>query len=195
MSTKPTFSVTGRTESGKGVARKLRAAGQLPAVCYGMNSETISVVADPDALYKLLTGPRRRNIVFRLEIEGGSSFDYVMVKEYQIDPIKRDLVHADFVVVDPNKKVKVTVPVETTGRSRGEREGGKLRAVRPQVELMARPDDIPEKLTHDISDLGLGAVFLASDLALPEGVEPGYKADFAVYQIAVPRGAAAKGKG
>jgi large subunit ribosomal protein L25 len=85
--------------------------------------------------------------------------------------------------------------VETTGRSRGEREGGKLRAVRPQVELMARPDDIPEKLTHDISDLGLGAVFLASELELPEGVEPGYKADFAVYQIAVPRGAAAKGKG
>lgn len=192
MSTKPTFRVERRTESGKGVARKLRAAGQLPTVVYGQSSETISLVADPDALFKLLTGPRRRNIVFKLEIEGGPTYDYVMVQEYQIDPIKRDLVHADFVVVDPNKPVKITIPVETVGRSKGEREGGKLRAVRPQIEVSARPDDIPEKLVHDVANLGLGAALLASQLTLPEGVEPAYKADFAVYQVAVPRVAKAK---
>ncbi len=194
MSTRPTFTVELRTDAGKGVARKLRAAGKLPAVCYGMGSGTTSVTADPDALFKLITGPRRRNIVFRLEIKGGATHEYVMVREYQIDPVKRDLVHVDFAVVDPNTKVKVQIPVDAVGRSRGEREGGKLRSVRPQIDLMARPDDIPERIVYDINDLGLGAALLASEIPLPEGCEPGWKADYAVYQIAIPRAAKA-GKG
>lgn len=188
MSDKPTFSVEARDASGKGVARKLRAAGMIPGTCYGLSGEAVSITADPENLYKLLTGPRRTNVVFKLAIDNGQSFEHVMVREYQVDPIRRDLLHADFVVVDPEKKVRVTVPVESTGRSKGERAGGKLRSVRPHVEISARPDDIPEKIVYDVTDLGVGESVLASQLTMPEGVEPAYKMNFAVYQIAVPRG-------
>lgn len=188
MSEKPIFSVETRDSSGKGVARKLRAAGLIPGTCYGLTGEAISVVANPEELFKLLTGTRRTNIVFRLAVEGGETFDHVMVREYQVDPIRRNLLHADFVVVDPNTKVKVTVPVVHSGRSKGERAGGRLRQVRPHIEISARPDDIPERIVFDVSNMELGESVLASQLTMPEGVDPAYKMDFAVLQITAPRG-------
>lgn len=188
MSDKPTFQVTQRADSGKGVARKLRAAGKIPGVCYG-NGENHTVTADPDELYKMLTGPFRTNLVFALAIDDGPTFDYVMVRDYQVDPVRRDLLHADFVVVDPETPVKVTVPVETTGRARGVREGGRLRAVRPEVEITACPGNIPVKLVHDVTPLGLGEAFRASEIELPEGVEFAFKQDYAVFQVNAPRGA------
>lgn len=192
MYEKPTFNVTGRDSSGKGVARKLRAAGLIPGTCYGLDGAAFSVTANPEDLFKLLTGPRRTNIVFSLAVEGGSTFEHVMVREYQVDPVRRDLLHADFVVVDPEVKVKVTVPIEAHGRSKGEREGGKLRIVRPHVEVSARPMDIPEKILYDVSDLGLSQSVLASALTLPEGVDPAYKMDFALLQVGVSRVKAAE---
>lgn len=188
MSEKPTFSVATRDDSGKGVARKLRAAGKIPAVVYGAN-DAIALTADPKELYELLTGPFRTNVIFRLAIEGGESHEYVMVREYQVDPVRRDLLHADFLVVDPATPLKVTVPVETTGRAKGVREGGKLRAVRPEVTISARPDDIPVSIVHDVTEVGLTEVVLASQLTLPDGVAPAYKRDYSVFQVAILRGA------
>lgn len=190
---RPTFRVEQRTESGKGVARKLRAAGRIPGTCYGAGAEAVSVVADPEVLYKLLTTERRTNMVFRLEIEGGAAYDHVMVREYQIDPIRQALVHADFVVLDPQKRIGVTVPVTTSGRPRGVREGGRLQMIRAEVPVTCRPDDIPVAVDYDVTDLGLGESLLASQLNLPSGVEPAYKVDYAVAQISVPRGARGKG--
>lgn len=189
MSANPTFTVQKRDDSGKGVARKLRQAGLIPGVCYGHNAESQGVTADPSELYKLLTGPRRTNIVFRLEIEGDKSYDTVMVRDYQIDPIRQELLHADFVVVNPAAPVHVTIPVETHGRAAGVRAGGRLQMVRAEVPVSTSPDAIPEKIEHDVTKLGLGETVLASDLKLPAGVEPAYKVDFAVARIAVPRGA------
>lgn len=191
---RPTFVVETRTGSGKGVARKLRAAGRIPAICYGAGAEAVSVTADPDLLYKLLTTKRRTNIVFKLQIEGGKSFNHVMVRDYQIDPIRQILEHADFVVLDPEKRVSVTVPVSTPGRPRGVREGGRLQMIRAEVPVTCRPDDIPVEVEYDVTDLGLGESLLASQLNLPEGVEPNYKVDYAVAQISVPRGARGKGE-
>lgn len=190
---RPTFVVESRTESGKGVARKLRAAGRIPAVCYGAGAESVAVTADPDELYKLLTTKRRTNMVFKLKIEGGNSYDHVMVRDYQIDPIRQILEHADFVVLDPSKSITVTIPVTTSGRPRGVREGGRLQMVRAEVPVTCRPDDIPVELDHDVTDLGLGESLLASQLNLPSGVSPAYKVDYAVAQVNVPRGARAKG--
>lgn len=193
MSAKPTFTVQPRTDSGKGVARKLRQNGLIPGVCYGHNAESTGVTADPAELYKLLTGERRTNLVFRLEIEGGATYEDVMVRDYQIDPIRQELVHADFVVVDPNLPVMVTVPIVTTGRPKGVRAGGKLQHVRAEVPVTARPADIPVNVEHDVTPLNLEETLLASQLELPEGVEPAYKVDYAVARIAVPRGTKKKG--
>lgn len=195
MAALPTFTVQRRADSGKGVARKLRQNGMIPAVCYGHNAPSTGITADPAELYKLLTGPRRTNVVFRLEIEGDSSYDAVMVRDYQIDPIRQELVHADFVVVDPDAPVTVTIPVETTGRPRGVREGGRLQMVRAEIPVTTRPDAIPDKIVHDVTSLGLGGNVLASQLQLPAGVEPAYTVDFAVARIAIPRGTTIKADG
>lgn len=192
MSAKPTFPVQLRADSGKGVARKLRQNGKIPAACYGHDAKPVGVTADPLELYKLLTGARRTNIVFRLEIEGGATYEDVMVRDYQVDPIRQELLHADFVVVDPKTPVNVTVPVTTNGRPRGVREGGRLQMVRAEVPISSRPADIPVEVGHDVTGLGLGETLLASDLQLPSGVEPAYKVDYAVARIAVPRGSKTK---
>jgi large subunit ribosomal protein L25 len=192
MSAKPTFPVQLRADSGKGVARKLRQNGKIPAACYGHGAQPVGVTADPLELYKLLTGARRTNIVFRLEIEGGATHEDVMVRDYQIDPIRQELLHADFVVVDPQAPVMVTVPVTTSGRPRGVREGGRLQMVRAEVPITSRPADIPVVVTYDVTNLGLGETLLASNLELPSGVSPAYKVDYAVARIAVPRGAKSK---
>lgn len=192
MSAKPTFIVQRRGDSGKGVARKLRQNDLIPGVCYGHNAESVGVTADPAELYKLLTGPRRTNLVFRLEIDGEKAFEDVMVRDYQIDPIRQQLVHADFLVVDPEEPVTVTVPVLTEGRPKGVREGGRLQMVRAEVPIQARPSDIPVEVVYDVTELGLGETLLASQLNLPQGCVPAYKVDYAVARIAVPRGAKSK---
>lgn len=184
-----TYNVSPRTTSGKGVARKLRAQGLIPSVCYGVGTEPVPVVADPDTLFKLLTGAYRTNIVFKLAIESGATFDTVMVRDYQLDPVRRDLLHADFVVLDPNKKVKVTIPVETSGKPVGVAKGGKLSMIRSDVPVWARPADIPEKVVVDVSGLDLEEAVLATQLELPEGVDPAYKMNYALYRVVTPRGA------
>ncbi len=184
---RPTFKVQRREQSGKGIARKLRANGLIPGVCYGTNVDSVAVTADPKELYKLLTTRRSTNIVFELDIEGGDSHEHVMVRDYQIDPVRRELRHADFVVVDPEKPLRIAVPVETSGKPKGEQEGGRLQMLRDEIPLWCRPAQIPVAIEHEVSDMGIGDSLLASELELPEGTEPAYKVDFAVATVILPR--------
>lgn len=184
---RPTFTVQKRTESGKGPARRLRAEGMIPGVCYGTNTDSVSVTADPKELYKLLTTRRSTNIVFQLDIEGGDSHDHVMVRDYQIDPVRRELRHADFVVVNPDELMKLTIPVETHGKPVGEKEGGRLQMLRGEIPVWVRPSHIPVAIDHEVSEMGIGDSLLASELELPEGTEPAYKIDFAVATVILPR--------
>ena len=189
MSDKVTFNVQKREGTGKGVSRKLRAAGMIPGVCYGNANDSFAVSADPKVLYKLLTGPARTNIVFALAVEGGETFNHVMVREYQVDPVRRTLVHADFVVVDPAKALTVTVPVVPKGVSLGVKAGGNFRSVRPEVVVSALPDDIPVNVTYDVTGMNIEDALMASELELPEGVSPAYKVDYSIFQVAMARGA------
>lgn len=187
MTDKQTFKATIREGRGKGAARKLRAQGMVPAVCYGATDENPSLSVDPDDLFDLLTGPFGTNLVFRLEIEDGPTFEHVMVRDYQVDPVRRDLLHADFVVLDPEERLQLTIPVTAVGRPAGVKEGGRLRAVRDQVDVWVKPDDIPVEVEYDVTHMGLDATCLASELELPEGCEPAYKVDYAVFRILIPR--------
>lgn len=186
---KQTIVAEKRTESGKGVARKLRAAGRVPGTLYGHGLKgATSLTVDPDAMYDLLTTRRRKNVVFRLDVEG-DKYEDVMVKDYQIDPVRRDLLHADFQVIDATQPVAVLVPVEATGRAAGVKAGGRLQMVRDRLPVLCLPNDIPVVLTHDVTELKMGQAILASELELPEGLEPNWSVDFAVVRVAIPRGA------
>jgi large subunit ribosomal protein L25 len=163
-----------RGATGKGPARRMRSAGLVPAVIYGPGIPTVPIAVAPRALTAALAGPLRINTVLDLALEGGPADApaalHVIVHEHQYDPLSRQLLHVDFVVVDPNKPVRVSVPLVTTGRSLGEQAGGVLEQFHRMLLVSCLPERIPERIEIDISKLDMNASIRAGDLPMPEGV-------------------------
>ncbi len=182
-----TLDAQARNESGKGVARRLRAEGLIPAVCYGVAIENTPLAINPDEFNKILATKRRQNTVFSLKLEDGKEINNVMLRDYQIDPVRRTLVHADLIVVDMNELLNIVVPVETMGRPLGVRMGGRLRVIRPEIRVSCHPTHIPESIVIDVTELGPDDVFMASDINWPEGVQSNFSDNFALARITMPR--------
>lgn len=182
-----TLDAQARSESGKGIARRLRANGLIPAVCYGVGADNTPLAINPDEFNKILATKHRQNTVFSLKLDGDKEINNVMLRDYQVDPVRRTLVHADLIVVDVNKPLNVVVPVETMGRPLGVRMGGRLRLIRPEIRVSCRPTHIPESIVIDVTELGPDGVFMASDIQWPEGVEANFKDNFALARITMPR--------
>ena len=178
---------TPREGRGKGPARRLRAAGRVPAVVYGHNVESaIAVSLDPKALDKALANPKKANALFQVSIDGTDHT--VMAREIQRHPVSRAILHLDLVAPDLDKPIVSAVPFETTGRSKGVVVGGRLRTPYREVKLRAKPADIPASIVYDITELEIGDTVFASSLALPAGVEAVYDRDYVVVKVLKPRG-------
>lgn len=186
------LTVTVRNRAGKGAARQLRAQGKVPGVCYGASPdgrvEPLSIVIDVKALRAALDPVRKQNTVIDLTIDGdGESRKlHALVKEYQIDPLRRDITHVDLLAIDPNKEVDTAVPLEFIGKPKGAIEGGAIRTVLRSMVVRAKPSDIPVKLTVDVSPLEIGDVLHVSDIELPAGVVSVTGRDLAVVTCAKP---------
>jgi large subunit ribosomal protein L25 len=161
-----------RTSSGKGWDHRLRQSGRIPAICYGPDAEPISMALDPRALSKALDPEKRHNTLINLTVRGGGAEQVltVMLKDFQTDPVKRHVLHADFVRVDVTKPVKVTVPVVLTGKAEGVKVGGILHQVFRMVDVECLPDRIPTQVEADVSPLQIGQALHVSDIKLSEGV-------------------------
>lgn len=183
----PTLEANVREKSGKGVARQTRMKGMIPAICYGRGMENISLSIDPDEFEKLKARPRKVNTLFTLALDNGEKVENVMLRDYQFDPVRRTLTHVDLIAVDMDKPIKTNVPVTTIGRARGVAMGGRLRFIHPDVQIVARPADIPEQITVDVTELAPDGAIMASELDYPEGVEPAFKVDYAMLRIQMPR--------
>lgn len=157
-----------RTESGKGPARRLRLSGKVPAVVYGPGIEPTALTVNPTELLKGLRSKRGRNVAYDLTFGGKTAL--VMVRDLEVDPVTRDLLHVDFLSVAPDKAVVVTVPLATTGRAKGVVKGGQLNVTLRTVPLLSPPKVIPEEILLDVSGLDLGDLIAVKDLVLPEGV-------------------------
>jgi large subunit ribosomal protein L25 len=162
-----------RSETGKGVARKLRSAGRVPAICYGRGSEALAVAIDPVVLKKSLDPARGFNTVLKLKVVGGAepTEKLVLVRDYQVDPIRREFQHVDFIVVREDEPAHVEVPVVLTGKAPGVKDGGILQQLYRKLDLYALPFAIPEKISVDVSALLMGQSIHLGDLKLPEGVK------------------------
>ncbi|MDE7065088.1 MAG: 50S ribosomal protein L25, partial [Desulfovibrionaceae bacterium] len=101
----------------------------------------------------------------------------------QYHPYKKTFTHIDFYGVDLDKTVKVNVPVEFTGVSRGVKLGGRLETYREQVQLVSKPLDMPKKVTVDITNLDINKTIYVADLQLPEGVQAAYANNFAIVSV------------
>lgn len=159
---------TPREQSGKGIARRLRASGQIPAVFYGKGIETLALSVQPKALTEAWGGELGRNAILDLEI-GGKTVPAQAV-DYQVHPVTRALLHVDFRAVVPDQAVTVRVPLEFVGKPKGIVLGGTLRKVFREVPVSCLPSQIPAKIVHDVSGLGLEQTVSVSALTLPEGV-------------------------
>jgi len=186
------LTVTLRDRSGKGGARKLRAQGKVPGVCYGASVDgridPLPITVDVKQLRGALDPVRKRNTVISLTIEGGAAPRslHALVKDFQVDVVRRDVTHVDLLAIDPNKEVRAEVPLEFTGKPKGTINGGQLRIVLRSLTVRAKPNDIPVKLSVDVSPLEIGDVIHVSTITLPSGVASVTGRDLAVVTCAAP---------
>ncbi|HSC87733.1 MAG TPA: 50S ribosomal protein L25 [Polyangiaceae bacterium] len=162
-------SASTRTQSGKGVARRLRASGQIPAVAYSKGQAAQHLAVPPEQVVAALTSKHGRNSVLEIEVDGSSKLT-AMIREYQYHPVSRALLHADFIEVSESEPVQVNVPLVLTGKPKGVVLGGKLRQVFRELPLLCAPSAIPVELVHDITEVGIDGHVAASDIQLPAGV-------------------------
>ena len=150
----------------KGGARKLRARGQIPAVFYGPRAKTLSLVVDPRELSQALQTEAGENVLIDLEIGDGGQPDrkVVMIKDIQIDPLKRQILHADFYEVTMDAMVTVEVPIRLVGKSEGVKIGGILEQVRRTIQIQCLPREIPKGIDVDVSALKIGDSIHVKDI-------------------------------
>lgn len=162
-------SASRRSESGKGVASRLRATGKIPAVAYGKQLPAQALAVSPDALKQVFASAYGSNNVIELDVEGKDKLT-VLLRDYQYHPVSRQLLHADFVQIHLDQPVDVEVPLELTGKPVGVIKGGTLRQVFRKLPIRALPGNIPVKIVYDVTGLDLDGHVAPKDLALPEGV-------------------------
>jgi large subunit ribosomal protein L25 len=158
-----------RADTGKGVARKLRAAGKIPGIIYGAKSENRPISVDPRSLEQVLhASGSGMNTLIDLAVDGSDSV--VLVKELQRDPIRGAYLHADFYEVDLSKPIEVMVPIHFLGRARGVEFGGIVDHPVRELDILCLPHAIPDSVEADISELEIGDSLHVRDLVVPDGV-------------------------
>ena len=162
-----------RKRIGKSGAREVRKEGNIPAILYGQGEDSVPLVVQPDELKQALSNNAGMNTVLELEIDGSepSAKKFSMLGEVQKDPLKNKVIHIDFLAIDMEKNVKVKVPVNTQGRSEGERKGGKLEKLMRTIDLECLPGNIPDSIEIDVSSLNMGDFVDIASLTLGEGVK------------------------
>ncbi|HEY5904250.1 MAG: 50S ribosomal protein L25 [Actinomycetota bacterium] len=173
-----------RSDAGKGVARKLRAAGKIPAVLYGQGLETTPLTVDSRELSHLLHGSAGSNVLVDLMVDGEEHL--AIPREIQRDHIHSKFVHVDFLAVSRTETITVNVPVHETGDAAGVKEGGVVEHHLREVQIECLPQDVPDEIVVDITDVELGDMVHVSDLVTPAGVTILTAPEDAVLSVVTP---------
>lgn len=161
---------TGRP-TGSRPSNRLRAEGKVPATVYGLGGDAVTVSVDWRDLRHALTTEAGMNALINLEIDGHAS-ELTIVKEMQRHPIKRSVLHIDFLRVSRDVAIEVEVPIVLVGEAEQvTRDGGTVDQALFHLTIRAKPGSIPNELTADISGLTIGDSVRVGDITLPEGVE------------------------
>lgn len=167
-----TLEVHAREAAGKNANRRLRAAGEVPAVVYGAGKSAVTIRVEARKVRDLLKSASGENTVFLLELAGTGKSRHTMIRELQTDTLTGELIHIDFQRVMMDQNVKVAVPVETIGEPYGVRnEGGLLDFITREVAVECLPGKIPPHIALDVAELHVGQHVEAEELELPPGVE------------------------
>jgi len=180
---KSVLNVEPRVRIGKGGSRKVRLDGLVPAVVYGKGIDAMNLRVEPKALEKAVATDAGWNTLITLKGDGAFDGKVVILKDMQIHPIRREVMHVDFQAIELDKKVHVMVPVHPQGKSEGEKMGGSLQLIRHELEVICLPTTIPTGIDVDVKALKIGDVVHVQDIALPEGVELPADVNFTVITV------------
>jgi large subunit ribosomal protein L25 len=175
-----------RNETGKNANRRLRERGLIPGTLYGAKKETISVSVSPREIGTILKSAAGANTLFDLDLGGQKR--KVILKEYQREPLKGRILHADFYEVALDQVLEVKVHLELTGVPVGVKtQGGVLDFVTRELEVECLPADIPERISIDVSHLEMNKHFRVSELKLSDKVKILTAPDVVIAHVVVPR--------
>ncbi|MHB8765315.1 MAG: 50S ribosomal protein L25 [Deferrisomatales bacterium] len=190
MHTEVDFAVETKAAQGKGAARKLRAAGKTPGIVYGPAAEPVMISFREKDLVKALSTEAERNVFLRLRTDDERiNGARVIVKELQVEPLLRVFIHADFYRLDPNRQIQATVPIHIQGTAVGVKMGGILQVARRDLLVMCLPDQLPEAIYVDVTDLKPGHSIHVGDLPTAEGVRVLTSSHLAVCAVISPSAA------
>lgn len=176
-----------REEFGKNEARRMRYAGRIPGVVYGGGGPSIPVAVDPRKVVEILQSEAGHNAIFTLEIRGKAPAR-VMLREWQVEPLAGRLLHVDMVRVALDTKLKVKVPIQITGEAQGVKvQGGIFEFLLREVEIECLPDDIPDHIVVDVTELMIGKTLRVSDLPASDKINVLTEASRAVAHVVSPK--------
>jgi len=182
------LSAKARDNGGKGVARKLRSEGRIPAVVYGHGRDPQALSIATRELERLLDHISAESTVIDLDIDGRGS--RTLIREIQRHPFKRQILHVDFQELVAGEKITVNIPVILVGVPDGVRmDGGVLDQVMREIEVEVDPSNIPNHIDVDVTKLTIGTSIHVGDITLPEGVESMAEDDATICVVSAPRAA------
>jgi len=180
-----TLEAEARSGTGKGVTRKLRAAGKVPAVLYGRGVTPEPVAVDRMALMRAFKTDAGRNVLIDLLVNGETHL--TLARELQRDPVRGSILHVDFLKIARDVAIEVDVPIHIEGDSPGVKEGGVIEHHLWNVHVSCLPTNVPDRLVADVSRTLLGEMLRVGDLAVPDGVTILTDANEAVLGVVVPQ--------
>ena len=173
-----------REGSGKGIARRARAAGRVPAIVYGKGMDPVAIEVDRREFVTALLTDAGLNVLLNIEIDGTKTT--AITRELQRDPVRGTLLHADFVKIDLTQEIEVEVPVHLVGESPGAKEGGVLEHPLFTIHVRCLPTNVPESIDADISRLQIGDQLRVAELATAGDFEILNDPDTVVASVAAP---------
>jgi large subunit ribosomal protein L25 len=158
----------------------------VPGILYGEKQENITIGIKPRDVVDILRSSRGANSILNIEVDGSKHLG--VIRDYQVHPVQRKLLHVDLLRVLPETVLKVSVPVKLEGRSVGEEKGAKLILAAREIKVFCQVDNIPECLSIDVTPYDLGFSYYSRDLQLPAGITLANRGVFPIFSVLGNRG-------
>lgn len=178
-----------RVGTGKGVARQLRRQGLIPAVLYGGKLGNLALSVNAHDFRQIVAKGSWESVLIDLAIEedGETKSTKVIIKDFQVDPVMQDLLHADFLEITMGQVIEVNIPLELVGEAPGVKEGGVLEFLMREVSVECLPSKMVEHIEVDISSLGIGDTLTAAEIPVSADIKILTDPEMVVATIAAPR--------
>ncbi len=194
MSTKIALNAEMRSDLGKGASRRLRrSVDKVPAIIYGDNKDPVAISIQHKDIHKAQTNEAFFASVLSINLDGKEV--PAIIKDMQRHPARDIILHADFLRIDPNKKINIHVPLHFINQEqcKGVKEGGVISHSSTDMEISCLPSNLPEYIEVDMLEVELDQIVHLSDITLPEGIisialSHGADHDLAIAQVHIRKG-------